>query len=66
MFTEHSLGNVRDGGLAAVWNGDAARRMRMELGRGLPDICQQCCILHADAPSTWDKVRGRLRAALTG
>jgi radical SAM protein with 4Fe4S-binding SPASM domain len=61
MFTEHALGNVRRDGIAGIWNGEAAQRMRAELGRGLPDICQQCCQQHADADSTWDKVRARAR-----
>jgi MoaA/NifB/PqqE/SkfB family radical SAM enzyme len=60
MFTDYNMGNIREKSFVEIWNGKRARNMRKRLSKGLPPICQKCCVVHTGNQSRWKKVYRRL------
>lgn len=60
MFTDYNMGNIREKSFMEIWNGKRARNMRKRLSKGLPPICQKCCVVHTGTPSRWKKLYRRL------
>jgi len=60
MFTDYNMGNIRDKSFEAIWNSKRARKIRKRLTRGLPPICQRCCVVHNGTQSRWKKLYRRL------
>lgn len=60
MLTDYNMGNIRDKSFETIWNDERARNMRKRLTRGLPPICQRCCVVHSGAQSKWKKLYRRL------
>lgn len=60
MFTDYNMGNIREKSFEVIWNSERARKMRKRLTRGLPPICQRCCVVHSETQSRWKKLYRRL------
>ena len=55
MFTDYKMGNIRELPFRKIWNNKRARIIRRLLSKGLPPICQKCCMVHMDTPSLWKR-----------
>jgi len=56
MFTNYKMGNLGKTTFREIWNNKRARNIRRLLSKGLPPLCQKCCMVHMDTPSLWKRV----------
>lgn len=64
MFSDYNMGNIREKSFKEIWNSKRARNIRKRLTKGLPPICQKCCVVHTGTQSKWKKLYRRLSGSI--
>jgi MoaA/NifB/PqqE/SkfB family radical SAM enzyme len=65
MFPNYNMGNIKDHAFEEIWNNKRARSIRKRLGKGLPPICQKCCVVHSGTQSRWKQLYRRFATVLS-
>jgi MoaA/NifB/PqqE/SkfB family radical SAM enzyme len=64
MFPDYNMGNIKDNSFEEIWNSKRARSIRKRLSKGLPPVCQKCCVVHTGTQSRWKKLYRRLSCGI--